>query len=243
MKWCIEYISRYENGKMAKHRLIKIGEEKKIKKKSLEKKTTSKNPTEIDKKERDKRNRNARYFEDSQVKIREARAKEYYRVHKEELKEKAKEYRKKNREKLNRKQREYLRNRESYYKEYAKDYSKWYYETNREKMNEGFVISAAKRRAQMEKSGGDGVTLKQWRQTKEEYNNLCAYCNQKKPLSMDHIVPVSKGGIHDVSNIVPACRSCNSKKGNKSLLIFLYGLYNENEYYIEGNNITWIKMN
>ena len=35
---------------------------------------------------------------------------------------------------------------------------------------------------------------------------------------MDHLTPLSKGGSHTVSNIVPACRPCNSRKGVKEVL-------------------------
>ncbi|MBA4348952.1 MAG: HNH endonuclease [Thermodesulfovibrio sp.] len=43
----------------------------------------------------------------------------------------------------------------------------------------------------------------------------CYYCNAKVPpkeLSMDHIVPVIRGGKSVKNNIVPACKECNNKK-------------------------------
>lgn len=79
-----------------------------------------------------------------------------------------------------------------------------------------------RRRAAKLKSGGMGVTAKQWLELKENYSNLCAYCAEKKPLTMDHIIPLSKGGEHDIDNIVPACKSCNSGKIDKPLLLFMY---------------------
>jgi 5-methylcytosine-specific restriction endonuclease McrA len=45
----------------------------------------------------------------------------------------------------------------------------------------------------------------------------CQYCNTKFPtqdLTFDHVVPLSRGGKTTWSNIVTACRKCNSKKGN-----------------------------
>ena len=57
------------------------------------------------------------------------------------------------------------------------------------------------------------LTAKQWEDIKAAYKNACAYCGRKmKRLEQDHITPLSKGGSHTLSNIVPACRSCNSKK-------------------------------
>jgi hypothetical protein len=45
----------------------------------------------------------------------------------------------------------------------------------------------------------------------------CTYCGSKKDLSVDHIVPVSRGGSNENDNLVTACRSCNSSKGDKML--------------------------
>lgn len=60
------------------------------------------------------------------------------------------------------------------------------------------------------------LTRKQWQEIKEAHNHTCAYCGRKmERLEMDHIIPLSKGGIHTAANIVPACRTCNAKKGNK----------------------------
>jgi len=42
----------------------------------------------------------------------------------------------------------------------------------------------------------------------------CAWCGVRGvKLEVDHIIPVSIGGKHHVSNVVFACRSCNSKRG------------------------------
>jgi 5-methylcytosine-specific restriction endonuclease McrA len=48
----------------------------------------------------------------------------------------------------------------------------------------------------------------------EHFGGRCAYC-AKPADTYDHIVPVSRGGVTDIYNIVPACRSCNSKKKDK----------------------------
>jgi len=44
---------------------------------------------------------------------------------------------------------------------------------------------------------------------------LCHYCGQKFPpeeLTMDHIVPIVRGGKSQKGNVVPACKECNNKK-------------------------------
>ena len=47
---------------------------------------------------------------------------------------------------------------------------------------------------------------------------LCMYCGNKfndTLLTRDHVVPISKGGKDRWSNVVTACRSCNTRKGNR----------------------------
>jgi 5-methylcytosine-specific restriction endonuclease McrA len=48
---------------------------------------------------------------------------------------------------------------------------------------------------------------------------LCYYCHRevgREQLTMDHVVPLSRGGKSKKGNIVPACKECNNKK--KSML-------------------------
>lgn len=44
----------------------------------------------------------------------------------------------------------------------------------------------------------------------------CVYCGSPLNLSLDHVIPQSRGGEHSPSNLVTACRSCNSSKGAKT---------------------------
>jgi 5-methylcytosine-specific restriction endonuclease McrA len=48
-------------------------------------------------------------------------------------------------------------------------------------------------------------------------NHQCVYCGSKRNLTLDHIIPRSKGGPNTWSNMVTSCSSCNVKKGDKSL--------------------------
>lgn len=48
--------------------------------------------------------------------------------------------------------------------------------------------------------------------------HVCAYCGggfHEGDLTVEHIVPVSRGGQHMWTNVVTACRSCNTRKGNR----------------------------
>lgn len=44
----------------------------------------------------------------------------------------------------------------------------------------------------------------------------CQYCESDKDLTLDHLTPRSKGGKSTWVNLVTACKSCNSKKGDNS---------------------------
>lgn len=83
------------------------------------------------------------------------------------------------------------------------------------------VVRVARRRAAIQNAPGRGVTIAQWRKCLTESLGICAYCNERKPLTMDHVEPVARGGAHDVGNIVAACGSCNPSKGNRQLVVWL----------------------
>ena len=54
-----------------------------------------------------------------------------------------------------------------------------------------------------------------WRQKiKEEWDLECAYCGSDEKLTIDHVVPRSKGGADFTKNCVCACHSCNQDKGH-----------------------------
>ncbi len=65
------------------------------------------------------------------------------------------------------------------------------------------------------KAGAEGTfTLPEWRLLKARYQGRCAYCGSKPDvLTADHVVPLAHGGRHAIDNIVPACMSCNARKG------------------------------
>ncbi|RRR65597.1 MAG: HNH endonuclease [Candidatus Viridilinea halotolerans] len=70
------------------------------------------------------------------------------------------------------------------------------------------------RRARHLGNGGT-FTLQEWVEIKRYYKFTCLRCRLQEPeikLTVDHIVPASKGGRHSIENIQPLCRSCNSIK-------------------------------
>lgn len=46
--------------------------------------------------------------------------------------------------------------------------------------------------------------------------NTCQYCGSTDDLTIDHIIPKSRGGADSWENLVAACNKCNHKKGNRT---------------------------
>ncbi|HMB91460.1 MAG TPA: HNH endonuclease [Rhodothermales bacterium] len=44
----------------------------------------------------------------------------------------------------------------------------------------------------------------------------CQYCGSRQKLTVDHVMPRSRGGRDTWLNLVAACTSCNNKKGNRT---------------------------
>ena len=62
------------------------------------------------------------------------------------------------------------------------------------------------------------TTKKIKEQILHEADNKCEYCGVKldiNNMSIDHKIPLSKGGSNDISNLAAACRSCNMVKADK----------------------------
>lgn len=64
-------------------------------------------------------------------------------------------------------------------------------------------------------------TLQEWEALKVKYKNTCPSCHRSEPeitLTEDHIIPLSRGGSDDISNIQPLCRPCNGRKSAKTII-------------------------
>lgn len=75
------------------------------------------------------------------------------------------------------------------------------------------------RRARKANAPVNDFTAEQWQSMQRHYEYRCVYCGcQPEKLTQDHITPLSKGGSHTYTNIVPACISCNCKKSAGDIL-------------------------
>ena len=66
----------------------------------------------------------------------------------------------------------------------------------------------------IEKAKARKLRQSQWWRKKIE-SGICHYCGGVFPsdtLTMDHIVPIARGGKSTRGNLVPACKKCNSNK-------------------------------
>lgn len=172
-------------------------------------------------------------------KMRKVNSKKYYEKHKNAISEKSRKYYEENREKVLARTKEY---RKSHYdKEKCAERYKEYYWKNKEKMNERVAkwtkenrahvskrtkITNQKRRAQ-KKNLSASLSNEQWDYIQKHFDNKCCYCGKELPLAQDHFIALSYGGEYTRNNIVPACRSCNSSKGNKNF----FEWYPKHRYY------------
>lgn len=106
-------------------------------------------------------------------------------------------------------------------------YQKEYYLKNKERIREknkkwenAFPEKRAaitsRRRANLSKAEGS-FTQKEWKALCLKYENTCLCCGSKEKMTPDHVVPLARGGTNDIQNIQPLCRSCNSRKGAKTI--------------------------
>lgn len=73
----------------------------------------------------------------------------------------------------------------------------------------------------------DHITTEQRKEMWNAHGRQCVYCHQYmtfKSMTVDHIKPKSKGGKDNPANLLPACKSCNSMKGTKTLHQFGFRL-------------------
>ncbi len=96
--------------------------------------------------------------------------------------------------------------------------SSWCKECNRvSRDGDSKSVYASNFRAKKKAAVGT-VTVDDWKQIKHDCNYTCHRCKRSEPeiqLTIDHVIPLAKGGTNYPSNIQALCRSCNcAKRGN-----------------------------
>jgi 5-methylcytosine-specific restriction enzyme A len=95
--------------------------------------------------------------------------------------------------------------------------------SNREKAGQGdqpsdqqtfFLVQVSPETVQREKDKARALRKTRWWQRQMD-RGICYYCRNpltRDQVTLDHIVPLIRGGQSNRSNVVPACKSCNSRK-------------------------------
>lgn len=78
----------------------------------------------------------------------------------------------------------------------------------------------ARRRARKAAAPGSH-TWQEWAEKKHLFAYCCAYCGESGPLTVDHKIPLSRGGSDSIDNILPACFTCYAQKHDKTTAEFL----------------------
>lgn len=78
-------------------------------------------------------------------------------------------------------------------------------------------------RAAMKRGAAATLTAAEWATICETYDQRCAYCGTNAFLEQEHVIPLTRGGTHTADNVVPACKPCNSAKGDKTAREWLLG--------------------
>ena len=147
--------------------------------------------------------------------------KSYYQKTREKRLEYAADYRKKTVEKISQYRKQYEATHKKENKERHRKYTKNnpekvrkikddYRKNNPEAVQKHHMI----RRARKAQNGVFEVS-------KKEIHNLmnspCVACGSTERITIDHIIPIARGGAHSIGNLQPLCKSCNSSKIDKTM--------------------------
>lgn len=116
-------------------------------------------------------------------------------------------------------------------KEHLRAYLSAYYRGHKEKIKAnarryyrqnpgGARLSALRRRGRANQASlQDQKIISAWmREIRKRAFARCHWCGTKVPgrkIHFDHVVPISKGGLHSIGNICASCRDCNLTKHNR----------------------------
>ena len=164
---------------------------------------------------------------------RRCKGRNWRRNNREKIRERGKIYYRKNREKCRERERIYYRNHYRKNREKCRERERIYREKNREKIREQHRDWREKnkekvrernrvkrhRRRAWKKGNGGSFTAQQIRELRKQSQGICRGYKREphfvgeEALTIDHIIPLCKGGTNNIDNIQLLCLSCNCKKG------------------------------
>lgn len=163
---------------------------------------------------------NSAYYAKNREKIIETN-KQYMEKNKETIAERKSRYYKKNHERLSAQKKTYYQNNKEKFLEARRIYVKKNKELIAQKRKEYYATDHGKKvidscRIRRRKNSGKifNVTDKDLQRIR---SNGCVVCGNSK-VTIDHIIPIIKGGNHSIGNLQGLCKSHNSSKGSKFMM-------------------------
>lgn len=140
-----------------------------------------------------------------------AKSRTYYEDHAEKRRNDHREWTKHNRELARAQKRRWYQR----HKETIIDKVKVWKKDNPEKSRKQAIVDSHKRRARTNASSTLGITQVDidWMLKRDNYQ--CLACGVTNNLTVDHVIPIFRGGANDRTNIQTLCGVCNSSKGTK----------------------------
>jgi len=92
---------------------------------------------------------------------------------------------------------------------------KAYHATHYKKFPDAKKANWHRRRARIKSVDLGDVTTVALKELLSTWTGFCPRCHKRSRPAVDHIVPISLGGLHTMANLQLLCPSCNSRKSNK----------------------------
>ncbi len=152
-----------------------------------------------------------------------AKDKEYYRKNRETKISKKKVYNQSNVDKIKKYQKHYRDKTTEKRLKYANNWRKENKDrlkkmnSSWQKRNPAKVVALSQRHRSLKMNAQGSYTAKEWLELVELHDGKCVACGVKGKLTVDHVVPLSKGGTNFIDNLQPLCSKCNSSKGTKTI--------------------------
>lgn len=123
------------------------------------------------------------------------------------------------------KERRNTRSRENYTPGQDTERRRRWERNNRDKAN-----AKAHRRRAREKGAEGSYSDSDWRAIVKQQDGRCLACGKKRKLTVDHVIPLDKGGSNNPENLQGLCGRCNSRKGTDTT-----------DYRKEGGILRWVQ--
>jgi len=148
----------------------------------------------------------------------------YARAHRAKNPDYGKQYRAKNKDRIRAYNRQYRQENAERRRVYNQRYRAAHPKKRRRYLRNYYAkypgkIRARNQRRRARKANAKGAfSAEDWTAICDKYGNQCVCCGSKsEPLTIDHIIPLSKGGTNSPINLQPLCLSCNSRKRDKTI--------------------------